>query len=405
MIIQKILVIGAVWPEPNSSAAGHRMLQLLSLFRKENAEITFATTAAESPFAVTAGMNCVAISLNCDSFDHFVRELNPDIVIFDRFMSEEQFGWRVVRQCPNALRILDSEDLHCLRRMRQESVKSNRAFEIGSLLLQDDAKREIASILRCDLTIVISEFEMELLKNLFKIDNALLHYLPIFAEPPEDIPRFEERQDFVFMGNFLHEPNADAVAYLKKTVWPLIRKKAPELSIRIYGAYPTEKTMQWHDPKENFHVHGRADDAAEAIKNARVMLAPLRFGAGIKGKLLEAMQCGTPSVTTTVGAEAINGNFPWNGFITDNPEAFADAAIELYENRSAWEQSQENGFQILNERFQRSDFESGFLDRISDLKSNLSKYRQENFIGAMLQFHTMRSTEFLSRWIAEKNKN
>ena len=198
-----------------------------------------------------------SIALNCSSFDAFIKDLNPNIVLFDRFMMEEQFGWRVAENCPNALRLLDTEDLHCLRLARQKAFKENRSFEINDLFVEDVAKREIASILRCDLSLMISEFEMELLESAFKIDKDLLYYLPFLLEPIEtnaikDLPSFEERKDFIFIGNFLHEPNWNAVQYLKETIWPLIKKQLPEAVLNIYGAYPSQKVLQLHKPAEGF---------------------------------------------------------------------------------------------------------------------------------------------------------
>ena len=180
----KLLILGTVFPEPNSSAAGSRILQLTELFQQHNWEITFASAAAESEFAVdlsTIGVKQVSVKLNDSSFDDFVRELNPQLVLFDRFMTEEQFGWRVVENCPNAIRILDTEDLHCLRHARQEALKQNREFQ-STDLFNEIAKREIASIYRCDLSLIISEYEMEVLKTTFKVDESLLHYLPFMLE-------------------------------------------------------------------------------------------------------------------------------------------------------------------------------------------------------------------------------
>ena len=178
------------------------------------------------------------IALNCFSFDVFVKELNPSIVLFDRFMMEEQFGWRVAENCPDALRLLDTEDLHCLRLGRQKAFKENRKFTTEDLLVEDVAKREIASILRCDISLMIAEYEIELLQSVFKIDSNLLYYLPLLLEPIEDsiiqnLPSFEGRKKFIFIGNFLHEPNWNAVQFLKETIWPLIRKQLPEAENRL----------------------------------------------------------------------------------------------------------------------------------------------------------------------------
>jgi glycosyltransferase involved in cell wall biosynthesis len=357
----------------------------------------------------TLGVSKRSIALNCSSFDVFVKELNPSIVLFDRFMIEEQFGWRVAENCPDALRLLDTEDLHCLRLARQKAYRENRQFTTDDLLIEDVAKREIASILRCDVSLIIAEFEMELLQTVFKIDNKLLYYLPLLLEPIEDStiqnsPSFEERNNFIFIGNFLHEPNWNAVQYLKETIWPLIRKQMPEAVLQIYGAYPSQKALQLYQPKDAFHIMGRANDAQEVVRNARVVLAPLRFGAGIKGKLLEAMQCGTPSVTTTIGAESMCGDLPWNGFVTDEPQVFADKAVELYLDQTLWLKAQENGFEIIEKRYLKSLFVYHFIKHISEIQMHLKQHRLHNFMGTLLQHHTLTSTKYMSRWIEEKNK-
>jgi glycosyltransferase involved in cell wall biosynthesis len=410
--MQQLLIIGFVWPEPNSSAAGGRMLQLISLFKGQGFSITFASPAQESDFMVNLeehGIEKKSIELNNSSFDFFVKELNPTVVLFDRFMMEEQFGWRVAENCPNALRLLDTEDLHCLRLARQKAFKENRSFSIFDLFLEEVAKREIASILRCDLSLMISEFEMELLESTFKIDKGLLHYLPflldtIDASYIEKTPSFENRKNFIFIGNFLHEPNWNAVQYLKETVWPLIRKQMPEALLHIYGAYPSQKVLQLHNVKEGFVIMGRANDAQEVVCNARVVLAPLRFGAGIKGKLVEAMQCGTSSVTTTIGAESMHGDLLWNGFIVDEPTVFADRAVQLYQDKIIWLKAQQNGIAIINQRYLKKIFEDDFVKKVEMLQTDLQKHRLTNFMGAMLQHHTLNSTKYMSRWIEAKNK-
>ncbi|WP_370031932.1 glycosyltransferase family 4 protein [Flavobacterium sp. 28YEA47A] len=403
---QKLLIIGMVFPEPNSSAAGRRMLQLIQLFKETGYEITFASPAQDSEYEFDLELLAVQkakISLNDESFDIFIQSLKPDIVLFDRFVIEEQFGWRVSKHCPVAIKILDTEDLHCLRLARQNAFKKKKEFT-ASDLFNDTAKREIASILRCDMSLIISDFEIKLLISEFKIDPSLLFYLPIFADTSLDFVPFNERKDFVFIGNFLHEPNWDAVQYLKSTIWPLIHKQLPDVSMFVYGAYPSQKVLELNHPKSNFHIMGRADNAAEVIKKTKIMLAPLRFGAGIKGKLIEAMEYGTPSVTTSIGAEGMHIDRLWNGFVTDNAEDFANHAIELYKNENLWRKAQENGLQLLEKRFAENLYKNVFIAMINGLKDNLTEHRNKNFIGQILQYHAMRSTEYMSRWIEAKNK-
>ena len=411
--IKKLLIIGFVWPEPNSSAAGGRMMQLISIFKQNGFEITFASPALDSDFMVDlseSGVKKVSIELNNSSFDDFIIELNPDVVLFDRFMIEEQFGWRVSENCPKAIRLLDTEDLHCLRTARQKAFKENRVFELHDLLSEEVAKREIASILRCDLSFIISEFEMKILKDVFKIDSDLLYYLPFLVYEMSELdllklPLFEERKNFVFIGNFLHEPNWNTVQYLKETIWPLIKKQFPEAVLEVYGAYPSQKVLQLHQPKNGFFIMGRAADANEIVKKARVVLAPIRFGAGLKGKLLEAMQCGTPSITTTIGSEAMHANLSWNGFVTDDTELFAKKAVELYHDENLWIQAQKNGVAIVNECYQLSKYSTALIAAINSLLNDSESHRLQNFMGSLLQHHTLKSTKYMAKWIEAKNKN
>lgn len=407
---KKILIIGFVWPEPKSSAAGSRMLQLIAQFQKQGYEVTFcsaAKTSANTFDLSRINVEIKPILLNDSSFDAFVRALNPNIVLFDRFMTEEQYGWRVLEQCPNALRILDTEDFHGLRKAREVALKQNKA--VGLEHLQNDTtKREIASIYRCDLSLMISEVEIDILTQQFKIDKSLLYYLPFLLDPISKVeinqlPTFEERQHFITIGNFIHAPNYDAVLYLKQTIWPLIRKQLPKAELHIYGAYASQKVTQLNKPKEGFFIKGFAEDVNEVMQKARVCLASLRFGAGLKGKLIDAMKNGTPCVMTSIAAEGMFGDLDENGFIVDRPDAFAERAIDLYSNSEIWHTKQQNGFTILNQRFNKENLEEGLKSKIETLSINISGHRENNFIGQLFMHQSMQSTKYMSKWIEAKN--
>lgn len=406
-----LLIIGFVWPEPKSSAAGSRMMQLIASFQSQNYQITFSSPCAKSDNAFDLASINVAqntIELNNSSFDTYIKTLNPTVVLFDRFMMEEQFGWRVAEYCPNALRVLDTEDLHCLRKGRQKAFKDQKPFNT-SYLFNEIAKREIASIYRCDLSLIISEAELRILKHQFKVDDSLLMYLPfmldsVTLETIQGLPEYEERQDFITIGNFLHEPNYNAVLFLKTTIWPLIRHKLPKAQLHVYGAYVSQKATQLHNDKEGFLIHGFANNVNEVMQKAKVCLAPIRFGAGLKGKIIDAMQNGTPCITTQIGAEGIYGSLDVNGYIEDNPQDFADKAAELYINKSLWKAKQSNGFKIINERFNKEELQLKIFNRLGLLLEHLSNHRLQNFTGQMLRHHTLQSNKFMSKWIEAKNK-
>ncbi|MGE8498025.1 MAG: glycosyltransferase [Pseudomonas sp.] len=425
--MRQVLVIGYVWPEPRSSAAGTRMHELLTLFRSQGWEVTFASAAALSEHRADLtplGIPEVEITLNCDSFDTMVAELKPDLVLFDRFFTEEQFAWRVERAWPNALRVLDTSDLHSLRDARHHYLKQaqqacaneTERHQVGhveadpeqlfaAMASHDMAQREIAAIYRSDLTLMISTYEMQLLQSHFGVPPSLLHHCALMLIPSGTAqPDFAEREHFVSIGNFRHAPNWDSVLWLKHALWPLIRQRLPQAQLHVYGAYPPPKATALHNAKQGFHVLGWADDAHRVMSQARVCLAPLRFGAGIKGKLADAMACGTPSVTTPIGSEGMHGDLPWSGAVARNAIEFADAAVSLYEDAQQWQQARERGATILDRLYEREQLGHELIERLLQLFEQRDHLRLQNFVGSMLRHHSHKSTQYMSQWIAAKNR-
>ncbi|WP_369047847.1 glycosyltransferase family 4 protein [Tenacibaculum sp. UWU-22] len=407
--MQKLLVIGCVWLE-KTTGAGNRMLQLIDVFKQYNYTVTFVTTAQKTENSlnlIELEIQERLIELNSASFDSFVKELQPNIVLFDRFITEEQFGWRVAENCPNSLRILDTEDLHFLRKIRHQQLKKQESLSNKVLLKSNEAKREIAAILRCDMSLIISTYEMQLLNSVFKIDSALLYQMPFLLDKInkkviESWKPFEERQHFVFVGNFLHKPNVDAVLQLK-LIWKQIKKQLPKVKLYVYGAYATQSIKQLHNSKEGFIIKGFVNDALEVVENARVVLAPIRFGAGIKGKLTEAMVCGTPSVVTSIGAEGMCENLPWNGFVEDDFTVFANKAVELYSYKTIWKEAQQKGVQLVNQLYDREKLIPAFMSRVDEIQKSIEKHRIQNFLGGLLQYQTLQATKYMSKWIEAKN--
>jgi len=420
-----VLVIGYVWPEPRSSAAGGHMMQILESFLAAGWHITFASPASVGEHKAdlrSLGIDEQAIELNHSSFDTFISALRPDVVLFDRFMMEEQFGWRVEKHCPDALRVLETADLQSLRDARQQQLKERlkadqdpndfsalfapdlpEVFELMSDT--DQAQREIAAIYRSDLSLMISDVEIRLLTEQFRLPPALLHWCPLMLDPPAAFRPFEERAHFLSIGNFRHAPNWDAVLWMKTTLWPLIRQQLPSAQLHVYGAYTPPKATALHNPAQGFHVLNWAEDALEVMSAARICLAPLRFGAGIKGKLADAMLCGTPSITTPIGAEAMHGDLPWPGAIETTAQDLARAAVRLYQDPQAWQQAQADGQTLLADRYDRRQHGPALIERIQQCRQQLARHRRDNFTGAMLRHHHHKSTQYMAQWIEAKNRN
>lgn len=432
-----IVVIGYVWPEPKSSAAGQNMLSLIKQNRDAGNKVTFLTAATDSTHKADLtkiDVGSEAIALNCSSFNERIGEMNPHIVIFDRYMTEEQFSWRVKEACPNALRVLNTEDLHSLRQARHEAVKS--AGDASNAELNSDlAQREIAAILRSDLTLVISQYEKRLLEKHYRVPSAQLRLHPLFVEDaPLHTLDFSHRQHFVHIGNFRHAPNWDAVLQLKQHIWPAIRKKIPNAQLHIYGAYLPKKASQLHNDAQGFIIKGWAESAQDVISSARVLLAPIRFGAGIKGKLLDAMRAQTPSVTTWLGAEGIieaasvegilEGNSrekinhreaintmsaQWSGAICsalmdkNAVDDFVEHAVSLYNDEKTWQTASVKTVEVLN-RYKSQASELTLPEQLKLLASGLEAHRKSLFLQSLLWHQSLNATKYMSQWIEEKNR-
>ena len=421
----RVLIIGYVWPEPRSSAASGHMMQIIQCFLEQDWRITFASPATEGEHKAdlaALGIDEVGIELNSSSFDEFVTEVAPDIVLFDQFMIEEQFGWRVEKHCPDALRILETSDLQSLRNTRHNQLKRHlnespqpddlKAFfgsSISTIYTEmatgDLAQREVAALFRSDLNLMTSDVEMQLLSSQFAVPESLLHWCPLMVEGAACEPgSFDDRAHFLSIGNFRHAPNWDAVLWMKNAIWPLIRQQLPKAQLHIYGSYTPPKATALHNAAQGFHVMNWAEDALQVMAQARVCLAPLRFGAGIKGKLIDAMLCGTPSVTTPIGAEAMSGEHPWPGLIASSAEDIANAAVRLYQDRALWDQAQQAGTTLLQARYQHEQHCASLIKRIEQLRQNLPAHRAANFVGAMLRHHHHKSTQYMAQWIEAKNR-
>jgi hypothetical protein len=401
------------------------MMQILESFLQQGWDITFSSPAGTGEHRAdlaALGIREVAIELNNSSFDTFISELAPDIVLFDRFMMEEQFGWRVEKHCPDAVRVLESSDLQSLRDARQQRLKdrlkasddANDFSELFAPALREEfefmadtdvAKREIAAIYRCDLNLMISKVEIELLVEQFHVPRNLLFWCPLMIDlPVTPAPTFEDRAHFLHIGNFRHAPNWDAVLWLKTVIWPLIRQQLPGAQLHIYGAYTPPKATALHNAAQGFHVMNWAEDALQVMSAARVCLAPLRFGAGIKGKILDAMICGTPNVTTPIGAEGMHGEEQWPGAVTRTAQAFADCAVRLYQDKTHWLEAQALGLDLLVSRYQQHIHGPALIARLNHCREHLSSIRRDNFTGSMLRHHQHKSTQYMAQWIEAKNR-
>lgn len=417
----KILFIGTVWPEPRSSAAGVRTRALVEqCLESSKFEVHFASPSLVNEYTEELkrlGVETHSVMSNDGAFDPWVRALSPDVVVFDRFVLEEQFGWRVRENAPHALNVIDTQDLHFLRDAREEAIRKDPSD--ASLLkifkgdlnfrARDSWIREIGSIYRADLSLMISSFETEFLKTRFGLPTDRLITLPFSYRIREPAAfKMESRKNFMMIGNFRHAPNADAFDWMRNELWPKIRAELPDLEMHVYGAYPPKEAMSASDPARGFIVKGPTIDSIETLKGYRALLAPLRFGAGIKGKIADAWAAGTPVVTTPIGSEGMEIHGEFAGLTARNTEEFVRAAVRLGRGNA---ESNQLGLGLskfasvaLSKLFDWEERAKDWIQALETSLKNLSALREKNRTGEILRYEAFQSKRYLSKWIEEKNK-
>ncbi|OQR94313.1 hypothetical protein THRCLA_08195 [Thraustotheca clavata] len=412
-----LVVAGCVWPERTSSAAGVRTTEMIEMAQEEGWNIICISPCRlnnHTELLTASGVTCIQLDPNTSQVEEFLKENRVDVILFDRFISEEMYAWKFFHHAPNATRILDLQDVHFLRKAREHLVLKEKVDFTATLnadinvdAVMPNALRELASIYRSDITLYVSEFEKDLLQGRFGISQhqlkALDYILPTnfhstITLDNQDQQSFEDRKHIAVVGSFKHPPNVDGLKWLTTHVWPQARKALNEdVELHIYGSYATAKDYKLFDaPKSNVHLVGFCDDVHQTLAKYRLSLAPLRFGAGIKGKILDSWIANTPVVSTSVGSEGLHYKpEKWGGLVADSPLNFASQTSQLYNDKELWTTMQSNAFNLCK-HYSRDVQKAKWIDV-------LSTKVHDNWIGKVLWSSQFRATEYMSRFIQAKN--
>lgn len=257
---------------------------------------------------------------------------------------------------PNIKVFFDMVDFHFLRFKRESELLGNsQIMKTANEYLQ----LEIENCKKADKVIVISDVEKQTLQEHYKENSKIISISNIhqFIENENSVP-FEKRKDLLFIGGFDHKPNVDAVNYLAEEIMPLLWKSYPKISITIIGSNPPESIVALNS--ENFKVLGYAENVSPYFLESKIFVAPLRYGAGIKGKIGQSLEFGLPLVTTDVGAEGFDFGKCKDVMIANSAQEIVDNIILLYQNKEVWEKVSLNSKNVI-ESFSTSAIEQRIL--------------------------------------------
>lgn len=262
----------------------------------------------------------------------------------------------VKKHNPSVKVFFDMVDFHYLRFKRESELTGNAEIMKKA---NKYLALELDNCQKADKIIVISDFEKENLKKYFDGDQKAIAIGNIH-QYIEDIQfkNFQERKDLLFIGGFDHKPNIDAVHYLHEEIMPLLWQTNSDISITIVGSNAPAAIEQLNS--EKFKILGYVEDVAPYFLNTRVFVAPLRYGAGIKGKIGQSLEYGLPLVTTDIGAEGFDFGENTKKVVGNSKQEIVDNIIAIYENEMLWKQLSADAKKVI-EPFSISTIESKIL--------------------------------------------
>ncbi|AFH50273.1 Glycosyltransferase [Ignavibacterium album JCM 16511] len=301
-----------------------------------------------------------------DSLD--LKDRAFDFVYIAFWHIAEYFIDLIKAEIPSVPVLIDTMDIHYLREEREAEISKDNSLKLKAI---ENKRRELAVYSKADVITTVTEADRSELRKFIK--DKPIFILTDVHDPKENTPAFKERKDLIFVGNFNHKPNEDAVLFFTKEIFPTIKSRLPEVKFYIVGNNPTEKVKALKS--DEIIITGWVPDVKEYIDKCRIEVVPLRFGAGNKGKVGEALSSGIPIVTTSIGAEGMGIENGIHAFICDEPTSFAQRVIELYQDENLWKE-----FSIKGKKLIASQYSSELMrKRLQFIFNNTKKSLKSTF--------------------------
>jgi GT2 family glycosyltransferase len=331
----RILVFDERIPSPDRDAGSLRMFLIVKTLAKWCHVIFVPFNRPQSLDYERALWKEGIETADAVDYRRLLQHKNVTSVIVSRPSMAEVFIHRIRRANPRVKIVFDMVDTHFIRFQREHEVSGDT-----HALTEANRYRKLEKRLAeaCDLVWSASPEDKQVMQH--EVPGREIEVVPTIHELRDRGKPFEERQDLLFIGNLAHRPNLDAVLFFMREVYPRLRQTLPNVRIDIIGDNPSVEIAAYHS--EEVQIRGYVPNVEPYLRDRRVFVAPLRFGAGIKGKVGEAMAYGIPVVTTSIGAEGFGLTHGYDVMIADDPEAFAAAIALLYSDRQLWETIAQN---------------------------------------------------------------
>jgi O-antigen biosynthesis protein len=347
---QRVLLIDAVTPQPDHDSGSVRIMAMMKLLQELGFQVSFMPENMAWVDGYSDALQQAGIEVLCApriaSLEEWLGEHGPelDLVLVSRYYVLGPIVDLLRRRCRRAQLVFDTVDLHFLREEREAEVTGS---EEAAIRAAESRHQELALIGKADTTLVVSAAERELLAEL--VPDAEVRIVSNIHEVHGCARPWDERKDLMFVGGFQHLPNVDAAKWLVEDIFPLVRSRLPGVRLHLIGSRMPEDILDIDQP--GVRIQGFVPDLDPFLEGCRLSLAPLRYGAGVKGKVNQAMSHGLPVVATTCAAEGMFLEHGRDVLIADDARSFADCIVSAYEDETLWNRLSAGGMDNVQRHF------------------------------------------------------
>jgi len=364
-ISKRILVVDACTPTPDQDAGSLKIFNFIHIFQSLSFKVTFVPDNLAFVKDYTSalqrkGVECLYWPY-VKSLDNYLERFgrNFDFILTCRPNETEKYLKSYRRHCPQAKIIYDTGDLHYIREHRQAEIEGSSVLAKAA---EQRKSQELSIVSKVDCTLVVSEAERQIL--LKEVSAAKVVVISAVHDVTKEPASLESRKGLFFLGGYQHTPNVDAVHYFVKDIFPLVRKQIPGIQFFIIGSQVPDSLHKL--ACEDIILAGYVQELSEYLKHLRVAVNPLRYGAGIKGKIVTSMANGVPCVGTSLAFEGMDLEDGKDVLIADTPEQFSQAIVSLYCGEDLWRSFSQRGIEIVQERYSFQTAQRGFESLLSD---------------------------------------
>lgn len=349
----RVLVVEACMVMPDQDSGSVRMFAIFKLLVGLGYKVSFVADSLEYQQPYVRDLQQIGVEVWHAPYIKSVAQLleergsQYDLIIFCRYYVGAAHIKQARLWAPQAKIVLDTVDLHYVREQRLADIENSPSLKQAA---EKTRQQELKLVAQADVTLVVSPVEKVLLAQ--ELPNADVRVLSNIHEPQPPGPTFSERRGLLFVGGFRHPPNVDAMKWFLEEIWPLVHGQRPGLTVTVVGSNMPDTLKALAVP--GVDMRGFVPDMEPLLKSARVSIAPLRYGSGVKGKINQAMAWGVPVVATPMAAEGMGLLDGSQILIAETAQDFANSIIALYSDEALWNRLSAGGRENVERNFSSS---------------------------------------------------